>query len=295
MISNDSELMQYILDDVQKYSGFRHFKKASVLERLIVRKRPPRMLHPNPEDEFSIKSVGPHFGIINEYVSRYSSFQKDNDMQLKEPLVIEKMTRDGYMILNGHHRWAAALKMGLNALPVKIVNLTHEEDHKRMIENSHNVKRVIFDFDEILCTTAEHPRAEETPRLLFSIFEKVFQERLRWGAPALIQELQRQGFDVWVFTNQYHSLDYMESFFKAYKLKMDGIINGAGRKKSKKLEQEYREMVEKKYKLIYNVIHDGIVRIEPANKTFESYDLEASDSEWANKVMKIISESQGEV
>ena len=30
----------------------------------------------------------------------------------EEPLIVEKVHPEGYMLLNGHHRWAAALKTG---------------------------------------------------------------------------------------------------------------------------------------------------------------------------------------
>lgn len=288
MVRNKTELMQYVFDDVQKYEGFRHFAKASILERLLITKRPPRLLHPNPDDEFSMPAIGPHFGIINEYCAKFTAVGSSNDEKLQEPLYIEKMTRDGYMILNGHHRWAAAMLMGINALPVKIVNLTHEEDHRKMMEKSQNDKRVTFDFDEVLCTTEAHPRAEQEPHLLIGSFEKRYKERLRWGAPTLIQELQREGFDVWIYTNNFYSVEYLQSFFHAYKVQVDGIINGVGRRKSKKAEAVYREMVAKKYHEVYNVDNDGVLSIQPGTREFESYDLEVSDREWANKVMDTI-------
>ena len=39
-----------------------------------------------------------------------------------EPVIVHKMKPDGYMILNGHHRWAAALKTGLSKLRIEITN-----------------------------------------------------------------------------------------------------------------------------------------------------------------------------
>ncbi|MBP3241914.1 MAG: ParB N-terminal domain-containing protein [Oribacterium sp.] len=37
-----------------------------------------------------------------------------------DPIIVEKMYPDGYMILNGHHRWAAATRLGLK----KVLSLT---------------------------------------------------------------------------------------------------------------------------------------------------------------------------
>ena len=39
-----------------------------------------------------------------------------------EPVLVNRMKAGGYMILNGHHRWAAALQRGLDRLHVQIMN-----------------------------------------------------------------------------------------------------------------------------------------------------------------------------
>ena len=39
-----------------------------------------------------------------------------------EPVIVHKMQPDGYLILNGHHRWAAALKTGLDKIRAEIIN-----------------------------------------------------------------------------------------------------------------------------------------------------------------------------
>lgn len=294
MINSNDELLRYIADDVQKYKEFRHFVKAGFWERFLVKRRPPNMLHPNPDDEFSMPQVGPHFGIINEYCARIAARRGVEKEQIEEALVVEKMSRDGYMLLNGHHRWAAALKMGMNSVPVQIVNLTHEEDHRRMLEKTTNDKRVIFDFDEVLCVSEKYKRAETDPRLPFGLFEKIYEERLRWGMPELIQELQNQNYDVWVYTKNYHSAEYIQGFLKTYKLEVEGIVNGVGQRKSKQAQQRFREMISRKYKLVYNVDNEGVVKICPGDKTFESYDLETSETDWANEVMRVIKNTSGE-
>lgn len=290
MINNDTELMKYILDDVQKYEGLRRFVKASIAERLFIKKRLTKSLHPNPEDEFSMPKIGPNFGIINNYCTKLTSSALG--VQIWEPLMVEKMFPDGYMLLNGHHRWAAALKMNVKTVPVNIVNLTHAEDHMKMMAKTNNVKRITFDLDEVLCATEAHPKTEVQPKLRFGKFEKIFKERLRWGVPVLISKLQRMGYDVWVYTRTYNSVEYIQGFFKAYNVSVDGIINGAGRKKDKKAELAYKEMVAKKYTVVYHVDNESIVRIHPSDKSYEMIDLVASDEDWARKVMEVLNKDQ---
>ncbi len=295
MIKTNDELLKYIADDVQKYKGFRHFAKAGFMERHFFKKRPLYLLHPNPDDEFSMPEIGPHFGIISEYCTRFAANKENREENPIEPLVVEKMTRDGYMILNGHHRWAAAMKMGFNSIPVQIINLTHEEDHRKMLEKTDNDKRAIFDFDEVLCVSEGHTKAEENPRLKFGLFEKMYEERLRWGVPELIQELQRQNYDVWVYTKTFRSLEYIQGFLRAYDVDVEGIVNGIGYRKSEQSKQQYREMAAKKYKTIYNIDNEGVLKICPGEKAFESYDLEMTDRDWTGKVMEVINNTSGEV
>lgn len=67
-----------------------------------------------------------------------------------EPLTIEKLYPHGYLLLNGHHRWAAAMRVGLRRVPVEIVNLAQESDIKKILENSKHNKRVTLDLDEVV-------------------------------------------------------------------------------------------------------------------------------------------------
>jgi len=40
----------------------------------------------------------------------------------EEPIMVAKMDHGDYMIVNGHHRWAAAIKVGLDKVRVIVVN-----------------------------------------------------------------------------------------------------------------------------------------------------------------------------
>ena len=54
------------------------------------------------------------------------------------------------MILNGHHRWAAALRTDIKRIPVNIINITHEVDIENMLRLSDHDKRVSLDLDEVI-------------------------------------------------------------------------------------------------------------------------------------------------
>ena len=116
----DKELRQFIEDEVQKYNGIYMPINAGFLRRHLIRRLPLSRLHPNPNDEFCSRDVRPNEGIIARYVRAYKegrlatdpkdfvpggSFEGDSAM---DPLVVQRIHPNGYMILNGHHRWAAA-------------------------------------------------------------------------------------------------------------------------------------------------------------------------------------------
>ena len=117
-----SSFFKYVLEDVEAYDGKREPVKASFLERLRVRFLSPDEMHVNPDDEFAKPSVGPNDRIINDYVKMIPMLRRMNEDIFPEPVIVQKIRPEGYMILNGHHRWAAALKTGTDKLHVKINN-----------------------------------------------------------------------------------------------------------------------------------------------------------------------------
>ena len=62
--------------------------------------------------------------------------------------------------------------------------------------------RVSFDLDEVLFVDPETYETE--PPLRFP-FNRIYKERLRLGTVKLIHRLQREGFEVWVYTSSMRS------------------------------------------------------------------------------------------
>ena len=105
-----TEFEKKIYDDVQKQKGTSFTVKASLLERLLVRKTACSNLHPNAEDEFTFENVGPSMRIIGEYEEKFRYNQRHNQPIFDDALIVEKLHPKGYLLLNGHHRWAAAMR-----------------------------------------------------------------------------------------------------------------------------------------------------------------------------------------
>ncbi len=117
-----SDFMQSILDDIKAYQNKREIVHVSLIERLLVRQIDPQKMHPNPDDEFSHPDVGPSMSIIESYCSKIRFNQKNDIPIFEEPIIVQKMKDKEYLLLNGHHRWAACIKQNVKKVRALIVN-----------------------------------------------------------------------------------------------------------------------------------------------------------------------------
>ena len=115
-------LMKRIQEDMRRYQDRRGNVRSNLIEILTVRHLSPDSMHPNPEDEFCDPAVGPNEKIIEKYIREARRDIECGSESFDEPIMVEKMDPEGYMIVNGHHRWAAAMKVGLDRVRVLVVN-----------------------------------------------------------------------------------------------------------------------------------------------------------------------------
>ena len=111
-----------IMEEAGKYSEWREVARADLLEILTTRYLPPDQMHPNPEDEFCDPDVGPNERILEDYIEMAQKNLIAGVDSFDEPIMVAKMKAGEYMIINGHHRWAAAVKTELRRVRVVITN-----------------------------------------------------------------------------------------------------------------------------------------------------------------------------
>ena len=289
MAEKDVHLEKFITDELDRYKSIYVPVKSSPLRRALVRKVSCSKLHPNPNDEFCLPEVGPNYAIISSYEQKFRSkyvteykmgitYQEDS-----EALTVERIRPDGYMILNGHHRWAAARRVGERRVPVKIVNLTHEEDILASLRKSSNTRRVTLDLDEVVFRDKLGAAAEK--RLPFPLSLR-FREPLRLGVPALFRFLKRNGYDVWVYTSKYHSMDYLEHYFKAYRTWVSGVVTGMARS-SRGTSGEMEKLLRGRYTTTVHIDRDSVLRVDSLSGNFQEYHLSGSPSSWSQEIMDI--------
>ena len=288
MVKEKDGFAEYLKKEIEKYSGIMVPVKASLAERLMVKKAPVGKLHPNPDDEFSHPEVGPNYRIISKYMAlykQYGSMKKPEEI-LEEPLLVEKVRPDGYMLLNGHHRWAAFWNLGVKMVPVSIVNLTQETDIEQMIAASTHDKRATLDLDEVVFWQGEGPA--EKP--LKGLIGRRFKEQIREGIPALLHYLSKNGYDIWVYTAKYYSMDYIREYFRHYTVKVDGIITGTARKTKDNDEAKKRveHLFSERYAQTLHIDRDMVLRTFADSRAFEDYPVKETGSGWSKAVMSII-------
>ena len=283
------DLDKYIADEMTKYNGVCFPLKSSMLLRLLKKSEKCLNLHPNPVDEFCDPKIGPSYRIISEYEKKFLDAEKhpygDTDIK-SDPIIIEKMYPEGFIIVNGHHRWAASLRLQKSTIPVKIVNLTHENDIKKMLEHSDNDKRVTLDLDEVVFGSDGDTDLEKALPFPLNL---EYKERLRSGIPALFNHLSKNGYDIWVYSANYYSLDYLKQLFKRYHVKVDGIVTGMA-KKSKEAKSRIDKLIADKYKTTIHIDRSLVLVTNTGSKDFIEKEIDQDNTNWAMKVKKIIDE-----
>ena len=291
MSSAQSDLNNYIASEISKYNGISMPVKASFFECMLIRRMDPQKLHPNPTDEFCMPGIGPSYRIISEYEQKIRE-ARDYGLKLEsvwgDPIMVEKIHPDGYMILNGHHRWAAALRAGLKKIPVTVINPTHEADIRQMLANCKHGKRVTFDLDEVVFRNSDSTDIEK--KLAFP-FDKLYPERIRRGFPALCHYLSTKGYDIWVYTGKLYSTNYIKNLFQRNHVQINGVITAIGKTdKSVKTKINIEKMFAEKYPVTVNVDDSMVLSIDRATKSFQQFDLKQPSGQWSAEVKQIFEE-----
>lgn len=287
-----TEFEEFIKNEIDSQKGVCHPARAGMLERLFVMKTSITKLHPNPDDEFCFPDIGPNYGIISDYSSKFLFNIKHALPVMEEPLMIQKIRPHGYMILNGHHRWAAARRIGLKRVPVRIVNTTSESDIRQMLESTAHDMRATFDLDEVIFRPADDPHIEKKPGFIrFGIQRKA----LRAGIPALFSWLVRNGYDVWVYSSNFYSTDDIARYFRRYQTPVTGIITGMKKKKSGQstVSDETRKLMENKYQVTVHIDNDLVLVTRGRAGEFEEKEIESDPGQWSRQVISILEEMSG--
>ena len=145
--------------------------------------------------------------------------------------------------------------------------------------------RVSFDLDEVLFVS---PKTHKTEPALFFPLNKIFKERLRLGTPSLIHELQKLGYEVWVYTSSFRSERYIRWLFLCYGVRFDGIING--NRHLKEVQRNSKTILPQKlpnrYRISLHIDDESVVCSWGREYGFKTYQLDADDDDWKEKIIQ---------
>ena len=282
-----TEFDEFLQSEVEKVKSASFPVSAGTLERLLINKTSCSNIHPNPEDEFCFPDIGPNYGIISSYAAQFNHNIRLDLPLMDEPLIVQKIHPHGYMLLNGHHRWAAAMRIGVRKVPIRIVNSVFESDIRKMLETSENDKRATFDLDEVIFCPETDPEVEKLPGLFhFGIHKK----RLRVGIPVLFRYLKSNGYDIWVYSGDFYSIDDIRAYFKRYSVLVDGIITGTKKKRKDGGNESpgVEKLITSKYNETLHADNNLVLVTHSRSKDFEEAQIDCIPSEWTREVIAAV-------
>lgn len=286
MAGNTTQFEADVQAAVQKIKGVYFPVRTGLVARILTKKLPCSSLYPNPADEFSMPEIGPNDGIISSYEKQFLANIRSgcNYFDSNEPVIVERLYPDGYMIINGHHRWAAAVKIGQKEIPVEVVNLMHEADVRKILQNSKHEKRAAFDLDEVLLRSPDDPYLE-TP--LPAPWNKTYKERIRLGVPALFHELEKRGYDIWLYSMGYPSVDALQDYFHLYHVNVTGVIAAVGKRRSAG-GSELENLIQGKYRTTLHIDNDMVLQIGRDTKTHQEYTISGKPETWSQEIIDVL-------
>ena len=153
---------------------------------------------------------------------------------------------------------------------------------KKKVNN--NIIKISFDLDEVLFVSPATHKTE--PALPFPL-NKIFKERLRYGAPILINELQRRGYEVWVYTSSFRTQRYIKWLFRFYGIHFDEIVNA--QRHLEEVQRDKKEIlpqkIPSKYRISLHIDDEAVVATYGKAYGFEVYQLDAQDDDWEEKIL----------
>ena len=287
MAMTNSEFKEYLKNELEKEVGMYVPVNTSRLQRLFYLNTHCTNLHPNPDDEFSFPDVGPSYRIMSDYQRAYLDSMARGLKPAMEPLIVIRTHPSGFMLINGHHRWGAAMMAGVKKVPIKVVNMMLEEEIKDILKHSTHEKRVTLDLDEVVFRSNSDVLIEKKPALALG---SQASRRMRLGIPALFRFLKKNGYDIWVFSANYYSIDDIRKFFRKYTVHVDGIITATAKKEVYNTEtaKNMKELITNKYKETVHIANDSLLITHGKGEEFKDFELDPDDEGWAREIITIL-------
>jgi hypothetical protein len=110
--------------------------------------------------------------------------------------------------------------------------------------------------------------------------------------PALFHFLAKNGYDIWLYSSQYYSTDYIRNYFRKYHVKITGVMTAIGKRAEaagdagKNLEKQ----ITNKYLFTVHIDNDMVLQIVKGSKDFREFPLNGENDAWPQEVMDAIAQ-----
>ncbi len=142
---------------------------------------------------------------------------------------------------------------------------------------------VSFDLDETLFVNPEKVPTEY--KLNFPL-DRIYKDRLRKGTAELLQWINHNNIQLWIYTTSFRSERYIKSIFRHYGIKIDNIING--KRHAQEVQKNNTEILPSKYPSKYHIdlhVDDEIsVYQNGISYGFHVYLLKENDICWTDNI-----------
>ena len=144
--------------------------------------------------------------------------------------------------------------------------------------------KISFDLDEVLFVSPDTFEVE--PELRFPL-NKMFTERLRKGTVYLINELQKRGFEVWVYTSSFRSDVYIKGLFRQYGVHFDQIVNGYRHKAEVQgnREQLLPQKMPQFYRISLHIDDEDVIVQNARTYGYKVLQICDPDPDWTTKII----------
>ena len=116
---------------------------------------------------------------------------------------------------------------------------------------------------------------------------RVFPERLRKGTIDLINTLQGEGFEVWVYTSSFRSELYIRRLFRNYGIRFDQIVNAP--RHLKEVQRQHAQTLPQKipsyYRIQLHIDDEDVIFQHGREMGFRVLKVCDPDDQWAEKVL----------
>ena len=145
--------------------------------------------------------------------------------------------------------------------------------------------RVSFDLDDVLFVSPDRFETEPPPHAPFDL---IFKERLRKGTVDLIHTLQKEGFEVWVYTSSFRSERYLRALFSRYRIRFDEIVNAQRHLREVQGDRRTRlpQKVPSHYRISLHVDDESVICTAGREYGFRTYQLDADDDSWKDRIIQ---------